>query len=305
MTIVVFGSANIDLSVSVHTLPISGETVLGSDYRIGLGGKGLNQAVAASRLYQGTVRLIASIGDDHFGELINCQLERFGLSGEGIKIDPDNPTGLALIHIDPSGQNAITVSGGANLCWSVTDLRDEFFEKVTVGLCQLETPTSVTYHALRNIQSAGAITILDPAPIPQGGIDDLYPVVDILTPNQKEAEKLLGYELNDVSTAVAGATELCRKKALRAVIITMAEQGVVFSENGHDGVWVRARNVNAVDTVGAGDCFNGALGSALAEGESIFDAITFAITAASVSVTQGGAADSMPTRACVDAILSV
>ena len=304
MAVVVFGSANVDLSVDVAVLPKRGETVAGSDCRISLGGKGLNQAIAAHNLYRGPVRFIGALGRDYFGEIICSELIRLGLSTDFIRYDSTRPTGTALIHVDQEAHNSITVSGGANLSWTEAFLSEAFFEGVGVGLCQLETPASVTYEVLRRMKSHAAVTILDPAPMPEQSIEYLFPVVDILTPNQTEAEKLLGFELKGVDDAIEGAAELCTQKMLKAVVITLGENGLAYSEGGAPGKWVAPVAVSAVNTVAAGDCFNGALAAAIAEGSSFIEAIQFASTAAALSVAKPGASESMPCRESVDKMMA-
>ena len=195
MAIVVFGSANVDVSVDVESLPKLGETKHGSDYRIGLGGKGLNQAVAASRLSKAPVKFIGAVGADHFGSLVESELSALGVGTSGIRRDSRSPTGMALIHVDSDGNNSITVSGGANLSWTSPQISELGFEGTVVGLCQLETPLDVTVEVMKKISESGGVTILDPAPIPKDDLEHVFPVVDILTPNQHEAERLLNQRI--------------------------------------------------------------------------------------------------------------
>ena len=128
MAVIVFGSANVDISVDVESLPKLGETKHGSDYRIGLGGKGLNQAVAANRLSKSPVKFIGAVGTDHFGSLVETELTNLGLATCGIRRDSRSPTGLALIHVDGDGNNSITVSGGANLSWTSSQISELTFD---------------------------------------------------------------------------------------------------------------------------------------------------------------------------------
>jgi len=294
VTIVVFGSANVDISIDVDALPRLGETKHGSDYRIGLGGKGLNQAVAANRLSPSPVTFIGAVGSDHFGSLVEKELANLGLGTTGIRRDSCRPTGVALIHVDGDGNNSITVSGGSNLSWTELHIAELEFDGTVVGLCQLETPLSVTFEVMRKISEAGGMTILDPAPIPTKNVDDLFPVVDILTPNQREAERLLNRRILNSEDAIQGAIALVKKGGFKAVILTMGAQGVAYSEDGVKGEWIPAFSVDAIDTVAAGDCFNGALAASLVGGGGLRDSVLFAMAAAALSVTKTGASESVP-----------
>ena len=304
MAVVVFGSANVDISIDVGRLPKLGETKQGSDYRIGLGGKGLNQAVAASRLSNSSVQFIGAVGTDHFGSFVETELMGLGLATTGIRRDPMSPTGLALIHVDGDGNNSITVSGGANLSWTTSHISDLTFDGTIVGLCQLETPFDVTVEILKRLSDVDALTILDPAPIPEEAIDDIFPVVDILTPNQHEAERLLDRRILNSEEAVQGAITLVKRGGFKAVIITMGEQGVAYSENGTDGDWLPAFQVDTLDTVAAGDCFNGALAASIVNGVSFRESVVFAMAAAALSVTKEGASSSAPSLVAVQEFLA-
>ena len=294
MAVIVFGSANVDISVDVESLPKLGETKHGSDYRIGLGGKGLNQAVAANRLSKSPVKFIGAVGTDHFGSLVETELTNLGLATCGIRRDSRSPTGLALIHVDGDGNNSITVSGGANLSWTSSQISELTFDESTVGLCQLETPLEVTLEVMKKISKVGGVTILDPAPMPKNDLDHVFTVVDILTPNQYEAERLLEQKICCSEDAIQGAIALVKRGGFKAVILTMGKQGVAYSQDGVQGEWLPAFIVDAIDTVAAGDCFNGALAAAMVDGASLRDSILFAMAAAAMSVTRRGASSSIP-----------
>ena len=294
MAVVVFGSANVDLSVCVDSLPKLGETKHGSNYHIGPGGKGLNQAVAASRLSKAPVKFIGAVGTDHFGSLVESELSALGVGTSGIRRDSRSPTGIALIHVDSDGNNSITVSGGANLSWTSPQISELTFDGTVVGLCQLETPLDVTVEVMKKISESGGVTILDPAPIPKDDLEHVFPVVDILTPNQYEAERLLNQKIKGSEDAIQGAIVLVKRGGFKAVILTMGEQGVAYSEDGVKGEWLPAFDVTVVDTVAAGDCFNGALAAAMVHGASFRDSILFAMAAAALAVTAPGASSSIP-----------
>lgn len=294
MAVIVFGSANVDISVDVESLPKLGETKHGSDYRIGLGGKGLNQAVAASRLSKAPVRFIGAVGADYFGSFVESELATLGVATSDIRCDSGSPTGMALIHVDKDGDNSITVSGGANLSWTSSQISELTFDGTAVGLCQLETPLEQTLEVMKKISDAGGVTILDPAPMPKNDLDHVFTVVDILTPNQHEAERLLNQKICSSEDAIQGAIALVKRGGFKAVILTMGEQGVAYSEDGVQGEWLPAFVVDAIDTVAAGDCFNGALAAAIVDGESFRDSVLFAMAAAALSVTRPGASSSIP-----------
>ena len=294
MAVIVFGSANVDISVDVESLPKLGETKHGSDYRIGAGGKGLNQSVAASRLSKAPVRFIGAVGADHFGSFVESELATLGVATSDIRCDSGSPTGMALIHVDKDGDNSITVSGGANLSWTSSQISELTFDGTAVGLCQLETPLEQTLEVMKKISEAGGVTILDPAPMPKNDLDHVFTVVDILTPNQHEAERLLNQKICSSEDAIQGAIALVKRGGFKAVILTMGEQGVAYSEDGVQGEWLPAFVVDAIDTVAAGDCFNGALAAAIVDGESFRDSVLFAMAAAALSVTRPGASSSIP-----------
>lgn len=294
MAVIVFGSANVDISVDVESLPKLGETKHGSDYRIGLGGKGLNQAVAASRLTKAPVKFFGAVGADHFGSFVESELAALGVATSDIRRDSGSPTGIALIHVDKDGDNSITVSGGANLSWTSSQISELTFDGTALGLCQLETPLEVTLEVMKKISEAGGMTILDPAPMPKNDLDHVFTVVDILTPNQFEAERLLKQRICSSEDAIKGAIALVKRGDFKAVILTMGEQGVAYSEDGVQGEWLPAFVVDAIDTVAAGDCFNGALAAAINDGASFRDSVLFAMAAAALSVTRPGASSSIP-----------
>ncbi len=304
MAVVVFGSVNVDISVYVESLPKLGETKYGSDYRIDPGGKGLNQAVAASRLSKSPVKFIGAVGTDHFGSLAEAELVGLGVATSDIRRDLRRPTGLALIHVDGDGNNSITVSGGANLSWTTSDISELTFDGTVVGLCQLETPLDVTIEVMKKISDANGVTILDPAPIPEKDLDNIFGVADILTPNQYEAERILNWKIVSPEDAVQGAIALVNRGDFKAAILTMGEQGVAYSEDGAKGVWLPAFGVETVDTVAAGDCFNGALAAAMVDGASFRDSVLFAMAAAALSVTQPGASSSLPSLVAVQNFLA-
>ncbi|MGS4943997.1 ribokinase [Meridianimarinicoccus sp. RP-17] len=301
--VTVFGSVNIDLTAYVPHLPRPGETAHATGHATGLGGKGANQAVAAARLARGPVRFVAAVGDDGFADLARAELARYGVGTGDLVTVAGEATGMALIHVDTDAQNVITVIAGANGTWNAAGPNPAVFAGNAVALFQLETPLTATGAALRAARAAGAVTILDPAPVPSADIGALIAAADIVTPNETEAEALTGIAPVDETSAFAAAAALLDRGAVTAVVKRGAAGLVWQARDGGRGV-VPVFRVASVDTVAAGDCFNGALGAALAEGQKMDAALHFAAAAAALSTTRRGAAASIPSRDEVAALLA-
>ncbi len=302
MTVAVFGSANIDIEVTVKSLPHSGQTVHALGQQFNIGGKGANQAVAARSLYDGDVKFMAAVGNDPFGQFFCSEIQRYGLSTAHIRKYGTSPTGMALIHIDAAANNSITVCGGANMDWDQTGPDLAFYKNARVALFQLETPILATISAMQKAKSAKALTILDPAPIPDDSLDSLMALADIITPNEDEAGAL-GRGMIDTPNDATNAAAYLSTRGPGKVVITLGKRGVVYCEGGLDPVFVPPFKLKALDSVAAGDCFNGALAASLADGASFDQAVLFATAASAISVTRCGAAASIPSRAEVDAFL--
>ncbi|MBW2122048.1 MAG: ribokinase [Deltaproteobacteria bacterium] len=299
--VIVVGSANTDLTVKVDALPRPGETVVGHELMVSYGGKGANQALAALRA-GAEVGLLAKIGTDPYGELLYNHLVRSGFEREGLIRDQDTAGGLALIAVDRGGNNQIVVVPGSNGRFVKEDLRslESFARDGSLLLTQLEIPLPTVEYALRLARRLGMKTILDPAPacpIPPG----LYPLIDILTPNETEAGGLTGMLVETPSQAEKAAKVLV-SRGCPMVIVTLGAQGVLVGRA--EGIeFYPALRVDAVDTVGAGDAFNGALAAALAAGRSFSRAIAFANAAGALSTTRRGAQESLPTEEEIERFL--
>ena len=288
------GSANVDFTVALARLPRPGETVSGGTLLVNHGGKGANQAVAARRL-GAEVRLIACVGDDASGRAIRDALGGEGIGVVGVASTATAATGTALIVVDPEGRNQIAVAPGANRALGVEHVgaRRDDFGWAEVVVCQLETPLETVTWALGEARRRGVPTLLNPAPVPDGGIE-LWPLVDYLTPNEGEAERLTGIAVRDPASAVAAAGAL-RERGVGTVVVTLGAQGAVASTL--DGTThIPAFAVMAVDTTAAGDAFNGAFAVALAEGRPLAAALRFASGAAALTCTRRGAQASLPSR---------
>lgn len=261
------------------------------------GGKGANQAVAVARMGHPVV-FAAALGKDMFGDAAIASYQRFGIDTSYI-VRKDTPSGVALIMVDASAQNSISVALGANNCLSVEDVMPvlDTIEPGDIVLLQLEIPISTVDACVSVSEAKGARVVLNPAPaaaVSKSTLSKLY----LITPNQTEAQTLTGIEVTDENTAHLAAQELC-KKGVERVVITMGREGAYLYQDGK-GEIIPACKVAAVDTTAAGDVYNGALCAALAEGMSLADALKFATKASAISVTRVGAQPSIPSREEVD-----
>ena len=291
--ILVVGSANVDFTVAAPRLPGPGETVTNGTLLVNHGGKGANQAVAARRL-GADVRLIGCVGRDASGAAIRAALAGEGIGVEGVDETETAATGTALIVVDPAGENQIAVAPGANRALTVEHVRGRVadFAWAEVVVCQLEIPLDCVAIALTLAREHGAITVLNPAPVPASALDVL-PLVDYLTPNATEAERLSGVPVRAPANAGAAARKL-RDAGARTVIVTLGKDGALAY--GADTEHVLAFRVQAVDTTAAGDAFNAGLAVALAEDRPQREALTFASATAALTCTRRGAQASLPTR---------
>ncbi|TWT32228.1 Ribokinase [Posidoniimonas corsicana] len=292
--ILVIGSSNTDLTVRLPRLPSPGETVLGGQLMTAAGGKGANQAVAAARA-GGEVTFLGRVGRDAYGAAALDGLRAEGIDVGRVVVDDEAPSGVALIFVGAEGENMIAVAGGANERLTPADLDAArgCFAQADVVLLQLETPLAAVEHAVRLAAEEGVRVILNPAPA-QPLPDDLLAGVAVLTPNEHELALLSGRKVAD-ETALADAARALRDGGARAVVVTLGDRGVWLASDDADSL-VPTQPVAAVDTVGAGDAFNGALAVAISEGRPLADAVRFANAAAAVSVTRHGAQPSAPTR---------
>lgn len=298
----VVGALHRDLVVRAARFPQPGETVLGEDFALFIGGKGANQAVAAARA-GGRVTLVARVGDDVFGERAVRNFEADGIDVRFVLRDGRAPSGVALINVGRDGENSISVASGANALLSPEDIRkaEKAFDGADVLLLQLETPPAAVRAAVQAAASRGLPVILNPAPARP--LDDgLLAMVSVLTPNETEAEILAGTKTGAPEDVRAAAAAL-RARGPRLVVVTLGERGCYAAGEDFEG-FVPAFPVRPVDTTAAGDVFSGVLAVALAEKRPLVDALRFASAAAALSVTKPGAQPSAPARGEIEAFLA-
>lgn len=297
MSILVVGSSNTDLVVRTEKMPKPGETLLGGTFFVNPGGKGANQAVSAARLGK-QVTFCCMTGVDDYGRAAKALFDKEGIDTRYVFSTFDAASGVALITVDAKGENCIVVASGANLKLVPDDIdRIEGYEDYDIVLSQLEVPVETVCHAARLVKRNGGRFILNPAPACQLP-EELFQFIDILTPNETEAEFLSGIKITDTETAAQAAAALAGK-GVGTIIITMGSKGVLLYQNGCAEL-LPAFKVKAIDTTAAGDVFNGALAVALSEGKEIHEAIRFAQAASSIAVTRPGAQQSAPVRADVE-----
>ncbi|WP_158141524.1 ribokinase [Vibrio furnissii] len=300
--LVVLGSVNADHVLQVPSFPRPGETLHGRNYQVIPGGKGANQAVAAARL-NADIGFIACVGDDSFGINIRESFKLDGMNIRGVKMQPNCPTGIAMIQVSDSGENSICISAEANakLTAEAIDPDLQHIREAKYLLMQLETPLDGIVKAAQVAKEARTNVILNPAPARELP-DVLLSCVDVITPNETEAEVLTGITVTDGASAQLAADALHRK-GIEIVMITLGAKGVWLSQNGR-GTLIPGFRVQATDTTAAGDTFNGALVTGLLEEMPLESAIKFAHAAAAISVTRFGAQTSIPNREEVDAFLA-
>lgn len=300
--ICVMGSFIVDLMGRAPHLPVTGETVKGTDFKIGPGGKGSNQGVAAKRA-GGDVVMVTKIGRDPFGKIALDSFRGEGIDTKFVFEDDSAPSGAALIMVDDNtGDNKIVVITGA--CDFITEeiiaSAAGEIKNSMVFLTQLETNLDAVEKAVNIAHASGVTVILNPAPA-RPVSDELLSKVDILTPNETEASALSGVDVKTVDDASKAAKTLMRK-GVGCVIVTMGARGsLVVTGAGEE--FIESIPVDAVDTTGAGDAYNGGLAAAIAEGKDIRDAARFATAVGALSVTKIGTAPSMPHRDEIDKLM--
>lgn len=302
--IVVVGSSNTDMIVKSTRIPSPGETVTGGSFFCVQGGKGANQAVAASRL-GAQVHLIAKVGDDSFGRQAIAGFRREGIDVEYVFRTSGTATGVAVILVDDQGENLISVASGANHTFTIEDVVSvaDIICSASVLILQLEIPIDSVTTAARIAYEAGVPVILNPAPAPAAPLDpNMLRYVSYLTPNETEASRLSGINVSDEKSARLAADKLM-SYGTENVVITLGSKGALAC-NRDEKTLVPAFQVDARDTTAAGDAFNGALGVAIGYGKPLKQAVIEACAAGALATTKIGAQPSLPMKKEVEKLLA-
>lgn len=295
--VVVVGGISIDLVSFSKRLPVPGESIIGDDFQLLLGGKGSNQAIAAALAGSSSV-LVSCVGEDLFTDFAKNTLKDFGVDTRFVNTVP-GPTGIAHIRVEASGENNIVVVPLANDKLSASQI-DEAFEKTEnpkVLLLQLEIPWELNRHAINLAKKNRVKIVLDPAPASKLEEQD-WQLFDIVTPNESEASTLTGIKVTDPESAEQAANWFV-ERGVKNAVITMGGTGVLLASKEKVQLFA-APKVKVVDTTAAGDAFAGYLGALLAQGQDLETAIGVAVKAASISVTRIGASPSLPRRSEVE-----
>jgi ribokinase len=292
--IVVVGSINMDLVARTPRIPLAGQTLIGSGFTTTPGGKGANQAVAVARL-EYPVQIIGAVGDDVFGQALLDNLASAGVGATAVA-RVSGPSGVAPILVADNGENSIVVVQGANgkVDPAMIDSHVALLRAAGMVLCQLELPMETVNHTVSMCAELGVPVMLDPAPAAQLH-DSLWKSLTWFTPNETEAALYA-----EGSDSAENAAKQLLARGLQGVVLKRGAEGAYVALLSGEAKWIRPFRVQAVDTVAAGDCFNGAFAVALIEGMDPFMAARFASAAAALSVTRRGAQASMPSRAEAD-----
>ena len=292
--VTVVGSLNMDLVARAPRIPQPGETIIGGDFHTVPGGKGANQAVAAARL-GAQVSMVGRVGRDAFADLLLNNLAAAGVDHTFVTQDPEAATGVALIVVDDAGQNSIVVASGANMRLSPADVdgADAAIAAADALLLQLESPLETVTRAAEVAHAHGVKVILNPAPA-RSLPGALLSLVDVLIPNESETALLTGMPVGDQAEAEAAATAL-RGLGVGTVILTLGERGALLAREEKTELFP-AFDVTSVDTTAAGDAFVGGFAVALAEGQSLAEAVRWGNAAGALATTKLGAQPSLPTR---------
>jgi len=299
--VVVLGGINMDLVTISARFPRPGETVVGSRFLTYPGGKGANQAVAAARMGAATA-MVGRVGDDVFGPQLIETLRDSGIKVDGVAVAQDTTSGIAVINIDESAQNQIIQILGANdTCGDAEAVRvGQALVNASTLLLQLEVSVDLSLKVAKEAFEQGKTVILDPGPV-RHIPSEFFAYCSVITPNETEAQALVGFPVVD-RTSAAQAAEQLLARGVGIAVVKLGAQGVYFA-NADGGDFVTPFQVDAIDSVAAGDAFNGALAVSLAEGATLEQSVRMAAAAGALAVTKSGAQDSMPYRKEVEGLL--
>lgn len=302
VVITVVGSANVDMVATAPRLPKPGETVIGTNFTIACGGKGANQAVAAARL-GASASFVGRVGDDMFGEMLERSLREAGVNTAHLKRDKNSHTGVAQIYVAHGGENCIVVVLGANGRVNASDIEEaeSCIAQSDCLILQLEVPDDAVAKAFEIANRHGVRIVFNPAPAREFDYS-LLRICDVITPNESEAMRIVGMEIQNLDDAKVAASELLNMGA-NSVVLTLGEQGAVVADS--NGVeHIPAFKVNSVDATAAGDAFTAALAVRLCEGASVRESVIFANAAGALATTKLGAQPSLPHRGEVEMFLA-
>ncbi|MBO19245.1 MAG: ribokinase [Chloroflexi bacterium] len=299
--IVVLGGINMDLVTYSPRFPQPGETVVGSSFITYAGGKGANQAVAVARMGADS-KMVGRVGGDMFGPQLLEGMTAAGVDVSGVGTNQEVSSGIAVIGVDDTAQNCITQVLGANDTCGPAEAQavKNALSGASFLLLQLEVSIQLSLEVARAAKAQGVEVMLDPGPV-RPVPDESFALCDVITPNETEAQALVGFPVTDEESAAQAASQLL-ERGVGLVVVKLGAQGAYYSNSEERGM-VRPFDIEAVDSVAAGDAFNGALAVSLAEGAALERAVTFASAAGALAVTQSGAQDSMPRRAQVEAFV--
>jgi ribokinase len=300
--VTVVGSFAVGLTLRAPRFPVKGETLIGTDFDMGPGGKGSNQAVGAARLGADS-HFVAVIGTDMFGDIGFNLYRREGVHIEHLRRTPERNTGVGFITLNAAGDNHIVLDPGANLLLSPTDVdaAEELIADSDIVLSVLEIRPETAGRAMALARRHGVTAVLNPAPATQLG-DDVLAFVDVLTPNESELRILLGLQPNDPTDTLQLAHRL-QARGVRNIVVTRGENGALIVHEDRSVEYVPGVKVDVVDTTGAGDAFNCALAVSLAEGKSLSESVHFATYAGALACTRLGVIPALPYRQEVEALI--
>ncbi|PKB66010.1 MAG: ribokinase [SAR202 cluster bacterium Io17-Chloro-G4] len=301
-SVVVLGGINMDLVTVAERFPEAGETVVGSRFLTYPGGKGANQAVAAARMGAATA-MVGKVGDDIFGPQLMEFMAASGVDVSRVGVEPGASSGIAVVNIDGAAQNRIIQVLGANTTCGQTEGEAvmQALQGASTLMLQLEVSVDLSLKVAQQAAALGKRVILDPGPV-RPLPEEFYACCTIITPNETEAQALVGFPVTDVSSA-AMAAEALLARGVEIAVMKLGAQGAYYA-TGQGGQHVPAIPVEAVDSVAAGDAFNGALAASLSSGDSLEAAMRLATAAGALAVTNFGAQDSMPLKEEADALLT-